>query len=169
MHLDPDDPVDAIALAWTTERPQTPVESIGIVTRLRRIAKLLSDDRARLLRRAGADDATLDLLATLRRSGSPYRMTTRELASATLVSAGAITQRVDRARRQGLVTRTPRTDGSRRVDVQLTPAGHRLVERLVDTVLGRESDLLECLSDEDRRSLTALLRTLHGALAGEVP
>lgn len=166
MRLNPDDPVDAIALAWRSERPRTPVGSIGIVTRILRIAKLLSDDRGRLLRGAGADDATLDLLATLRRSGAPYRMSTRDLAAATLVTAGAITQRVDRAQRQGLVVRSPRPDGSRRVDVELTTAGHELVEHLVDTVLGREDELLTCLDPGERETLTLLLRTLHDGLPG---
>lgn len=127
MELDPADPIDAIALAWATERPGTPVDSIGIVTRLWQAAKLLGEDRRRTLARAGADTAVLDLLSVLRRSGSPYRLSTRELADATLVSAGAISQRVARAERDGLVTRVTRADGSRRVDVGLTAAGHALV------------------------------------------
>lgn len=164
MKLDPEDSVDAIALAWLRERPQTPVDSIGIVTRLWHAAKLLGDDRIRLLREAGADAATLDLLSTLRRSGSPYRLTTRELADAALITAGAITQRVDRAERQGLVTRSPQGEGSRRVDVELTRLGHATVERLVDAVLERELALLDGLSAEDRAHLTVLLRQLLSAL-----
>ncbi|RJQ82357.1 MarR family transcriptional regulator [Pseudonocardiaceae bacterium YIM PH 21723] len=173
MQLDSGDPVDAIALAWTRERPQTSVASIGIVTRLWHAAKLLGDDRTRLLREAGADTATLDLLSTLRRSGEPYLMTTRELAEATMVTKGAITQRVDRAEREGLVARSPRQDGSRAVDVRLTEAGHATVEGLVDAVLGREIELLDCLSEAERDQLTALLRTLvdglHARLGTRAP
>lgn len=43
----PDDAVDAVALAWLRERPGTPVEGIGIVTRLWMCAKLLGEDRRR--------------------------------------------------------------------------------------------------------------------------
>jgi DNA-binding MarR family transcriptional regulator len=164
MKFDPEDSVDAIALAWLRERPQTPVESIGIVTRLWHAAKLLGDDRTRLLRQAGADTATLDLLSTLRRSGPPYCLTTRELADAALITAGAITQRVDRAERQGLVTRSPHGGGTRRVDVELTTLGHATVERLVDAVLGREFSLLEDLPADDREHLNELLRNLVSAL-----
>ena len=57
-------------------------------------AKLLSDDRRRTLGRLGIEDSTLDLLSTLRRSGPPYTLTTRELGERTLVTAGAISQRV---------------------------------------------------------------------------
>ncbi|MET4432132.1 MarR family transcriptional regulator [Mycolicibacterium sp. 624] len=164
MELDPEDSVDAIALAWLRERPQTPVDSIGIVTRLWHAAKLLGDDRARLLREAGADAATLDLLSTLRRSGPPYRLTTRELADAALITAGAITQRVDRAERQGLVTRSAQGEGSRRVDVELTDLGHATVERLVDAVLERELALLDGFPADEVEQLNSLLRQLLSAL-----
>ncbi|WP_415976126.1 MarR family winged helix-turn-helix transcriptional regulator [Rhodococcus sp. 077-4] len=163
-NLDPDDPIDAIALAWTRERPDTPVDSIPIVTRITHAAKLFGDDRTRLLRQSGADSAILDLLSTLRRSGPPYRLSTRELADAALVTAGAITQRVDRAEQQGLVVRHSRADRTRQVDVELTESGHRAVERLVDEVLGREAELLENLSERERDQLESLLRRLLGEL-----
>lgn len=166
MPLDPDDPVDAIALAWERERPGTPVDSIGVVTRLWQAAKLFGDDRVRLLRDEGLDAATLDLLSTLRRSGAPYRMTTRELADAALITAGAITQRVARAEEQGFVERTPRGAGSRQVDVQLTQAGHGAVEHLVDLVLGRELELLGGLTPGERDQLASLLRRLLTGMQG---
>ncbi|WP_280233982.1 MarR family winged helix-turn-helix transcriptional regulator [Nocardia cyriacigeorgica] len=155
----PNDPVDAIAEAWVRELPDAPVRSIGIVTRIWHIAKLLGDDRARLLRGRRADMATLDLLSTLRRHGSPYRMTTRELATTSLITAGAITQRVDRAEAQGLVKRTRRRD-SRMVDVELTPAGHATVDDLVAAVLERECELLDGISTDDQVHLEHTLRTL---------
>ncbi|MFC4563605.1 MarR family winged helix-turn-helix transcriptional regulator [Nocardiopsis mangrovi] len=159
-HLDPDDPIDAVSLAWLRERPGTPVTSIGIATRIRHAAKLLGEERRRVLAAAGADPATLDLLGALRRSGPPYRLTTRDLAERTLVTPGAISQRIARAERDGLVERSPRGDGSRAVDVALTPAGHDTVERLVDRVLGRESELVAGLPPGDRAALDGLLRTL---------
>ncbi|WP_396923354.1 MarR family winged helix-turn-helix transcriptional regulator [Mycolicibacterium sp.] len=164
MSLDPQDPVDAIALAWAEERPGTEVGSIGIVTRVWHAAKLLGEDRRRTLAAAGADTAVLDLLSVLRRSGAPYRLTTRELADATMVTAGAISQRVARAERDGLVVRTARADGSRRVDVELTPAGHALVEELVDRVLGREAELVGHLDAVEQQQLAQLLRRLLDGL-----
>ena len=44
--------------------------------------------------------------------------------------------------------------------VTLTPAGHALVERLVDRVLGREAELVAHLAPEQRSALTDLLRVL---------
>lgn len=159
------DPIDAIAQAWKRELPDVPVRSIGIVTRIWHIAKLLGDDRARLLRGRHADMATLDLLSTLRRHGRPYRMTTRELASASLITAGAITQRVDRAQAQGLVERTRRRD-SRTVDVELTPLGHATVDDLVGAVLERECELLDGISSDEQVHLEHTLRLLLQHLSG---
>jgi DNA-binding MarR family transcriptional regulator len=165
---DEDDAVDAAALAWLRERPGTPVESIGIVTRVWRLAKLFGEDRRRILAKAGADSAILDLLSVLRRAGAPYRLTTRELTERTRVTAGAISQRVARAERAGLVQRAGAADGSRAVFVTLTPAGHALVERLVDRVLHREAELIAGLTPPQRTALTELLRLLLDNVQREV-
>ncbi|UBI40998.1 MarR family transcriptional regulator [Streptomyces mobaraensis] len=149
-----------MAAAWRRERPGTPTGSIEIVTPIWQLAKLFADDRNRALRQAGIDAATLDLLSVIRRSGPPYALTTRELTHRTLVTAGAISQRVARAEREGLVARTPGTTGRRAVLVTLTPEGHALIERSVDTVLGREATLVEGLTDTERATLTALLAKL---------
>ncbi len=102
---------------WTLSRwrgcdsDPAPVEGIGIVTRVWQCAKLLGEDRRRVLAAAGADSATLDLLSVLRCSGPPYRLTTRELTERTRVTAGAISQRVSRAEHHGFVERTPEVKG----------------------------------------------------------
>lgn len=166
-NLDPLDPVDAVTLAWQRERPDTPSESIGVVTRIWRIAKLLGDDRRRTVRAAGSDAATLDLLSVLRRCGPPYELTTRDLADRTMVTAGAISQRLTRAEQSGLVRRRA-ADTGRAVLVALTPAGHDLVEELVGTVLGREIELLSGLGLDQQEDLAEQLRILLDQLQGRL-
>lgn len=158
-------PAAEIARAWQRERPGTPTDSIEIVTPLWRLAKLLADDRRRVLADAGVDPATLDLLSALRRAGAPYELSTRELSRRTLVTAGAISQRVARGEANGLVTRRSAGDGSRAVVVTLTAAGHDLVERTVDQVLIRESDLVASLSPVARSQLAAQLQELLDEVA----
>ena len=158
-------PAAEIARAWQRERPGTPTDSIEIVTPLWRLAKLFADDRRRVLADAGVDPATLDLLSVLRRAGAPYELSTRELSRRTLVTAGAISQRVARAEDSGLVTRRTAGDGSRAVLVTLTPAGHALIERTVDQVLTRESELVASLSPAGRAQLAAQLQELLDEVA----
>ncbi|HWD82492.1 MAG TPA: MarR family transcriptional regulator [Kribbella sp.] len=153
-------PAAEIARAWQRERPGTPTDSIEIVTPLWRLAKLFADDRRRVLADAGVDPATLDLLSVLRRAGTPYELSTRELARRTLVTAGAISQRVARAEDSGLVIRRSAADGTRAVLVALTKAGHDLIERTVDQVLTRESELVASLSPGDRAQLASQLQQL---------
>lgn len=162
----PLDEVDETVQAWRRERPGTPTEGIGIVTRIWRLAKVLGDDRRRTLAVAGADASTLDLLSVLRRAGPPYRLTTRELARRTRVTKGAISQRVERAERQGFVTRRP--GPGRAVEVSLLPAGHDTVETLVDRVLGREARLVGALTAEQQNQLAQLLRALLSSLEVEL-
>jgi DNA-binding MarR family transcriptional regulator len=161
----PIDRAEEILRAWQREQPGLPVDSIGILTRIHHAAKLLADERRRVLARVGMDAATLDLLSTLRRSGTPYRLSTRELAARCLITPGAVTQRVDRARQQQLVRRLDTTPGSRTVTVELTPVGHRAVEQAVGELLTYEQGLIDGLNPQEQqelaRLLTALLRDLN--------
>ena len=153
-----------IAAAWERELPGVPTSSIEVVTPLWRAAKLLADERRRTLARLGVDGATLDLLSTLRRAGDPWTLTTRELAAQTLVTAGAVSQRVARAERDGLVTRTGSDAGRRAVAVSLTARGHEVVERVVRELLAHEQGLLGDLAEDDRHRLGDLLTRLLDAL-----
>ena len=67
----------------------------------------------------------------------------------------------------GLVRRAS-SAASRTVTVTLTPEGHALVERLVDRVLGREAELISCLSPEQQTALTELPRTFLGELEAQL-
>lgn len=159
-------PAAEIAAAWRREQPGVPVTSIEVVTPLWRLAKLLADDRRRVLAQAGTDPATLDLLSVLRRSGPPYQLSTREIAQRTLVTAGAISQRLSRAERDGLVRRTP--GDTRSVLVTLTEAGHAVAERTVAAVLRREAYLTDGLDPAQREQLIALLEGLLGEVARRI-
>ena len=169
----PEPPADRaaeIARAWEREKPGLPVGSIGILTRIWQAAKLLTDERRRTLARVHLDAATLDLLSALRRSGPPYRLSTRELSARSLITAGAVTQRVARAQQAGLVRRIPAGPGSRTVYVELTEPGHHTVETAVTELLAYEQGLVDVLDpgqqDELARLLATLLRRLTERAAG---
>ncbi|MEU1736545.1 MarR family winged helix-turn-helix transcriptional regulator [Streptosporangium sp. NPDC020145] len=165
----PRDGADAIQDAWRRELPGVPVESIGIVTRVWWAAKVFGDQRRRTLAALGVDVATLDLLSTLRRSGPPYRMSPGELAGACMVTRGAITQRVERAVRAGLVERTAVGSGYHARAVTLTEAGGALLDRVVADLLLTEDRLVGHLAPERRELLADLLRELLAGLDGPDP
>ncbi|WP_067807120.1 MarR family winged helix-turn-helix transcriptional regulator [Nocardia beijingensis] len=158
-----------IASAWRRELPGARVESIEILTPLWRVAKLLTDERQRTLQRLGIDESTLDLLSTLRRSGPPYQLTTRQIAARSLVTAGAISQRLARAEAAGLILREPTSATRRGVLVTLTPDGHRHIERVVPALLEHETAFTDRLPADERAVLTAALRTLEAAIRSAEP
>ena len=147
----------SVATAWQRELPGVPTRSMAVVWLVKAVAVTLRNGRAAVLDQLGIDAATLDLLSTLRRSGEPFRLTTRQLAERCLVSAGAISQRVARAERDGLVFRS-RGEG-RRVEVTLTEAGHHLIERSAGDVLRTDEGFAAGLGDEDLDQLEQLLST----------
>ena len=155
-----EDGVDRIQAAWLRERPGLPVASIGVITRIWRLAKLLDDDRRHTMTRIGMDAPTRDLLATLRRSGPPYRLSPGEIAKRALVTAGAVSQRLARAEDQGLVRRSKGGTDGRSVTVELTGKGHRLVEDSVEDLLRHEETLISSLDEAQREQLSDLLRVL---------
>lgn len=166
--MDSAGPVSAtqIAEAWQRELPGVPTDSILAITPLWRVAKMLADERRRVLQRLRVEPATLDLLSTLRRAGKPYRLSTRQLTERALVTAGAISQRVARAERAGLVTRSANAQTRRGVTVALTTAGHRLIESTVRDLLTHEATLLAALNRSDRAQLARLLARLENDLRG---
>lgn len=145
----------SVATAWRRELPGVPTRSMAVVWLVKAVAVSLRNARAAVLDQLEIDAATLDLLSTLRRSGEPYRLTTRDLADRCLVSAGAISQRVTRAERDGLVSRKP--GEGRSVEVTLSSAGHQLVERSAGDVLRGDEEFTAGLRDEDLEQLEELL------------
>jgi len=155
-----EDAVDRIEQAWLRERPNMDVRSIGIVTRIFRLSRYLGQVRELELARMGTDRASLDVLAMLRRSGAPYRMTAGELTEASLVTSGAISLRLEKLQRAGLITREFHNSDRRRVNVELTQAGIDLVDSVVVDLLDHETSLLDTLTDDEQADLRRLLKKL---------
>ncbi|WP_406603816.1 MarR family winged helix-turn-helix transcriptional regulator [Nocardia macrotermitis] len=149
-----------MAADWQRELPGASTESIEVITPLWRVAKLLSEERQRTLARLDIDESTLDLLSTLRRAGPPYQLTTRQLTVRSLVTAGAVSQRLARAETAALIIREPTTSSRRGILVTLTAEGHELIERVVRDLLDHETTLIERLTAAQRTALMDGLRCL---------
>ncbi len=79
-----------------------------------------------------------DVLAALRRSGPPYRLSPGQLMQETLVTSGTMTNRVDRLTARGFVARQDHPDDRRGVLVQLTEAGKDVVDAALAELLAAE-------------------------------
>jgi DNA-binding MarR family transcriptional regulator len=160
------DRIDEILSQWHRERPELDVAALGLVGRLLRTAQLAEADLARGLAGHGLQRGWFDLLAALRRSGRPYELNPTQLMSATMLSSGGMTKRLDRLVDAGLVERRPDPADRRGVLVKLTARGKALAERAIESHIANEEHLLRSLTPADRRALDGLLRRLLADLEG---
>jgi DNA-binding MarR family transcriptional regulator len=153
------DTVDRIVEQWNRERPDLDVTPIGIVGRLSRLSRLVDRRLRENFAEFALDDWMYDVLATLYRLGAPHELTAGDLVRQTMVTTGAITNRIDRLEARGLVERASATD-RRKVIVRLTSEGIATVERVVDAHLATEREILDPLGQRDRDRLASDLRAL---------
>ena len=154
------DAIDRIEAAWRKERPDVDVSSVGIVSRIWRIGRHLEQARKEQLAEHGTDRVTLDVLAMLRRSGPPFRMTAGELTHHSLISSGGVSQRLDKLERAGLVVRQFHAEDRRRIDVQLTPAGVELVDSTLADLMAHEAAMLDGLTEREQAEMRRMLKKL---------
>ncbi len=137
---------------------------MAVIGRLSRLSRLIDAELRRTFAAHGLDSASFDVLATLRRADPPHRLTPAELMRASMITSGAVTQRLDRLESRGLVTRTPSDSDGRGVHVTLTEEGYALIERVLPDHLATEHRVLSALTDERRETLAAILRDLLQSL-----
>lgn len=151
------DHVARIQAEWARERPDLDVRPQGVIGRLHRLAGHLTEQLCVVYRRYGLAEGEFDVLAALRRAGEPFERAPGELAQFTMVTTGAMTKRLDRLERDGLVTRRrSSTDGRGRV-VALTTAGRELIDRAFTEHMANEHRLLAELTDQEAAQLESLL------------
>jgi DNA-binding MarR family transcriptional regulator len=156
----PKDEVDAIVEAWALERPDLDVSTVGIVSRVTRLATRFTAAMETTFAERGLTKATFEALAALRRAGDPYRLSQTGLMRVLSLTPGTVSVRIDRLVADGLVAREPDPDDRRSVIVQLTERGEAAFEGVVHTHLETERRLLRSLSPGEREILTDLLRRL---------
>jgi DNA-binding MarR family transcriptional regulator len=156
----PPDAVDVILQQWARERPELDVSPMGPIGRIKRCAALLQQSLDAGFSRFGLSLWEFDVLATLRRSGAPYRLTPTELFSTLMVTSGTMTHRLKRLETSGLVQRIPNEQDARSMLVELTRKGRTLIDRAVEAHVENERRLLAALPAEVLAELDSHLATL---------
>lgn len=154
------DEVDGIIAAWSAARPDLDFEPLTVFSRLSRIAKHLDRARSHAFERSGLASWEFDVLAVLRRSGTPYRQSPKVLVHQTMVSSGTMTNRIDRLVERELVRRLTDPNDGRGVLVEMTAHGQTLVDAAMTRLTDAEERLLGTMSRPERERLATLLRKL---------
>lgn len=153
------DYVDLIAEQWANERPEIDTDGVQVIGRISRLARYLE----RAIETSFAprlNSSGFYVLAALRRSGPPYRLSPTSLYSSLLVSSGAMTNRIDRLERMGLIRRVADPADGRSSLVSLTRKGHEWVNVMIERHAQKEIRLLHGLTRTERTDLGRLLRKL---------
>lgn len=158
-HRQPLDRVARIQADWHRERPDVDVSPQGVIGRLHRLAGRLTEELCLVYGRYGLGEGEFDVLCALRRAGEPYERAPGELAAHTMVTTGAMTKRIDRLERAGLVTRRRSGDDQRGRIVALTKPGRELIDRAFTDHMHNERHLLDLLTPAEAESLETLLTT----------
>lgn len=158
------DHVGRIMAQWNRELPDLDVSPQGVIGRLHRLAARLTEELVAVYGQFGLGEGEFDVLATLRRAGTPYELTPGELAAQTMVSSGAVTKRVDRCVEQGWVTRRVSDNDARGRVVALTDAGRDVIDRAFVAHMANEHRLVDLLGDAERARLARTLESWGRAL-----
>lgn len=154
------DAVDAIIEQWAAERPELDTPAMAVFGRIYRIAREMGDRQEKTYARFGITRGEFDVLATLRRSGSPYALSPRQLAETLMLTTGGMTGRLDKLERAGLLARTPDPHDRRGIQVTLTEQGRELVDVSVVAGLDVQRKAIEGLTADEVDRLQELLRLL---------
>lgn len=152
------DVIDELQSNWSLQRPDLNPEPMGVVLRIQALAKILNEKTTAKLQEFDLQWWQYDVLSTLRRQGYPFVMAATNLADSTMLTSGAMTNRIDRLEEENLVRRVKDKNDGRRVLVQLTNKGIRLIEGATEARFESAMHALESLSKRQRDALSDLLR-----------
>ena len=152
------DIIDDLKEDWSRQRPDLDSEPMGIVLRIQSLAKLLGVQASGRLEEFDLQWWQYDVLSALRRKGEPFILAASELAEAGMLTSGAMTNRIDRLEENQLVRRLQDGMDRRRVLVQLTGKGLKLIDNATAARFDVATSAMDTLTISQRRQLGDLLR-----------
>ncbi|GIL01970.1 MAG: MarR family transcriptional regulator [Alphaproteobacteria bacterium] len=156
----PRDHVDRLREQWARELPDLDTTPMGVLGRIHRLANLVRPGIEATFAGFGLDRGEFDVIATLRRSGPPYRLTPTELYRSLMISSGGLTHRLDRLERAGLIRRERSPSDGRSFHIALTPRGRDRAEAAFRADMAAEARVLAAMAPQQRAALAELLREL---------
>lgn len=162
------DHVDRLRRQWARELPDLDTEPMAVLGRAFRLSNLVRPSIEATFAGFGLDRGEFDVIATLRRSGPPYRLTPTEIYSSLMISSGGLTHRLDRLEKAGLIRREKSPHDGRSVLVALTETGVARAEEAFRMDMSSESRFLRALGRQECEALASLLRKLIVGIENEL-
>ena len=154
------DSVDRIVEAWRSRDPRLDSSSLEVTGRLLLCASYYERAIIAALQPFGLSIADFDVLNTLRRVGDQHGSKPTDLARSSLITTGAMTSRLDRLERSGLIRRMPDPADRRGVLVRLTSRGSKVARQALQEVIAANQVFLAPLGGQQRESIACALKLL---------
>jgi DNA-binding MarR family transcriptional regulator len=151
------DHVDTIIAQWKRERQELDTQPMALIGRLKRVSQYLTVGMGKTFKQFGLNNASFDVLATLRRSGEPFALSPSELMKTMMITSGTMTNRLDQLEKVQLVERIKNPKDGRGFLIQLTPKGMVLINKVVTSHVETQKSLVSALSEDERQQLNNLL------------
>lgn len=159
------DHVSSIIEAWHRERPELQTSSMEVLGRIGRIALLADRELRRTIASFGLTSGTFNVLASLRRAGGSHCMNPSDLMASLWVTSGAVSKRVDKLEKMGMVTRSKHASDRRSITVCLTEHGRKIIDEAVEKHLENGATALSSvLVGKEMEELTELLCRLLSSI-----
>lgn len=158
------DHVDQIVAQWGEQRPDLDVSGMEIIGRISRLELRIRPRLQEVFASHGLEAWEFDMLATLRRSGPPFRLSAGQLLESMMITSGTMTNRIDRLEQRRLIRRVGDPNDRRKVLVELTQEGLETIDETLPDHAVNEKRLLEALSPKEQQALVGLLRKLHESM-----
>jgi len=155
-----DDPIVEHVRWAVANWPQIDPEVEGIVVRVEKIYRHFQEAFRASLGDAGLTKEEWKVLMALHHAVRSHGWLCHDLD----VSTGAMTNRLDKLERRGLIRRAPDPHDRRGVLLELTEAGKSHIEEYVGAGAGRERELLDDLSLAEKQELNRLLSKLLASI-----
>ncbi len=155
---------DEMLARWASIRPELDMGAYQVTARISRIALHIAQHQEEVFGQLGLNRGEVGVLGALRIAGPPHRLSPTRLFKGLMLSSAGITSRLDRLEKRGLVKRSPDPDDRRAVLVELTDAGHKLLDEAVAANTKSERALVGDLSATDIATLSRLLRKMLAGL-----
>ncbi|GAL35251.1 MarR family winged helix-turn-helix transcriptional regulator [Vibrio maritimus] len=152
------DAIDRVVEQWAKQKPELDTDPMAMMGRLMRIAKYMETKVADLHKKYDLKLGEFDVLATLRRSGKPYRLTPSELIDTMMLTSGAMTNRLDKLENKGLISREHSKEDRRSVTVQLTQDGLVLIDKLIEEHADVQKSLVKSMTAAQKKQANQLLK-----------
>ncbi|WP_289033351.1 MarR family transcriptional regulator [uncultured Roseibium sp.] len=151
---------------WNREIPGLDLAPMVLLGRLNEASHVVSTEHlAPIFKAAGLKQGEFDVLATLVRSGPPYKLMPTELYRSTMMSSGGMTARLDRLEKSGHITRCPHPEDRRALMVCLTDQGLKLIKGMMPDYIACQQKTVSGLTDAEVEQLSALLEKFIASTA----